>query len=217
MESPFPIDCSRLGLLGGSFDPVHVGHLIVAETLAYRLDLDHVVFLPAANPPHKAGQPLSPPEARLEMIRLSIAGVDGFSVSQADLGGEGPSYTVDMLAEIRSRVSDRTELCFLMGMDSLRDFPNWHLPGRIAELAELGVARRPGVDVSRIDIELQVPEARGRIRIINVPLIDISSSDIRDRVRTSRPFRFHVTPAVADYITGHRLYQSSPEPGSGLS
>ena len=211
MDSSFPLDCSRLGLLGGSFDPIHVGHLIVAETLAYRLNLDHVVFLPAANPPHKAGQALSPREARLEMIRLSIAGADGFSVSQADLRRPGPSYTVDMLTELQARVADRTELCFLMGMDSLRDFPNWRRPGKIAELAELGVARRPGVDVSQTDIEIQVPEARGRIHIINVPLIDISSSDIRDRARTNRPFRFHVTPTVADYILHHHLYQSSSE------
>ena len=217
MESSFPLDCSRLGLLGGSFDPIHVGHLIIADTLAYRLDLDHVVFLPAANPPHKTGQPLSSPEARLEMIRLSIAGVSGFSASEADLRREGPSYTVDMLTEIRQKVSDRTQLCFLMGMDSLRDFPNWHRPGEIAALAELGVARRPGVDVSQIDIEFQVPEARGRIQIINVPLIDIASSNIRERVRTKRPFRFHVTPAVAEYIIGNRLYESSARPGSDLS
>jgi nicotinate-nucleotide adenylyltransferase len=211
MQAATDWNCSRLGLLGGSFDPIHVGHLIVAESLAFHLELDHVVFLPAAHPPHKSGQALAPTRARLEMIRRSIDGASGFSVSAIDLDRPGPSYTSEMLDEIRQRSSHETELYFLMGMDSLRDFPTWHLPGKIAELAQLGVARRPGVDVSRIDIELQVPEARGKIHITSVPLIDISSSNIRDRVRLKRPYRFHVTPAVADYIAEQRLYLSSQE------
>ncbi len=198
-------------MLGGTFDPIHIGHLIVAEALAYRLELDHVVFLPAANPPHKSGQPLSSAEDRLEMIRRSIAGASGFSVSEADLLRPGPSYTADMLTEIRDRVSSGTGLYFLMGMDSFRDFPTWYEPGRIGELAWLGVARRPGVDVSMIDIERQVPETRDRISIVNVPLIDISSSDIRERIRIGRNYRFHVTPTVADYIQDRGLY------GAGLA
>lgn len=206
MNSSFPLDVPRLGLLGGTFDPIHVGHLIVAEALAYRLGLDHVVFLPAANPPHKSGQPLSSSSDRLEMIRLSIAGAKGFSVSQVDLQRPGPSYTADMLAEVRARVDRDTKLYFLMGMDSFRDFPSWFEPGKIGKLAHLGVARRPGVDVSMIDIERQVPETRGKIAIVNVPLIDISSSDIRERIRIGRNFRFHVAPAVADFIRENRLY-----------
>ncbi|CAN5722805.1 nicotinate-nucleotide adenylyltransferase [soil metagenome] len=209
MKRSFPLNCSKLGLLGGSFDPIHVGHLIVAEILAYRLDLDHVVFLPAANPPHKPTQEIAPGDVRLEMIRRSIDGVSGFSVSEVDLRRPGPSYTADSLAEIRDAVSENTQLYFLMGMDSLRDFPGWHKPDRVAGLARLGIARRPGVDVSRIDIERQVPEARGRIDIVNVPLIDISSSDIRDRARSSQPFRFQVVPAVAKYIIETGLYRDS--------
>ncbi len=211
MQSSFPLDVPRLGLLGGTFDPVHVGHLIVAEALAYRLNIDHVVFLPAANPPHKSGQALAPAEARLEMIRRSIAKESGFSVSQIDLKRPGPSYTADMLTNIHARVEPHTALYFLMGMDSFRDFPSWYQPQVIAELARLGVARRPGVDVSMIDVERQVPETRGKIEIINVPLIDISSSNIRDRVRTNRSYRFHVTPGVADYIEEHGLYRETTE------
>lgn len=207
MNSSIPPECSKLGLLGGSFDPIHIGHLIVAEILADRLELGHVVFLPAAKPPHKLTQSLSPGEVRLEMIRRSIDGVDGFSVSEIDLRRPGPSYTADSLEEVRKTVSRDTDLYFLMGMDSLRDFPGWHRPDKIARLARLGIARRPGVDVSRIDIERQVPEARGRIEIVNVPLIDISSSDIRDRARTGRPFRFQVMPGVADHILETGLYR----------
>ena len=194
--------------MGGTFDPIHVGHLIVAEALAYRLDIDHVVFLPAAHPPHKAGQTVAPAEARLEMIELSIASEPGFSVSRIDLRRPGPSYSADMLTDIRARVDPDTKLYFLMGMDSFRDFPSWHQPGRIGELAHLGVARRPGVDVAVIDVERQVPETRGRITIVNVPLIDISSSDVRERVRIGRPYRFHVTSPVADYIQEHSLYRN---------
>ena len=207
MNGSIPLDCSKLGVLGGSFDPIHIGHLIVAEILADRLELDHVVFLPAANPPHKPTQTLASGEARLEMIHRSIDGVDGFSVSEIDLRRPGPSFTADSLEEVRKTVSSETDLYFLMGMDSLRDFPGWHRPDKIARLAQLGIARRPGVDVSLIDIERQVPEARGRIEIVNVPLIDISSSDIRDRARTGRPFRFQVMPGVADYIRKSGLYR----------
>ena len=207
MNSSIPPDCSKLGLLGGSFDPIHIGHLIVAEILADRLELDHVVFIPAANPPHKPAQALAPAEVRLEMIRRSIDGVEGFTVSEIDLRRPGPSYTADSLEAVRNVVSSATDLYFLMGMDSLRDFPGWHRPDTIARLARLGIARRPGVDVSRIDVERQVPKARGRIEIVNVPLIDISSSDIRDRARTDRPFRFQVMPGVADYIRETGLYR----------
>ena len=207
MNNTFPPDVPRLGLLGGTFDPVHVGHLIVAEALAFRLGIDHVVFLPAAHPPHKSGQTVAPAADRLEMIRLSLAGAQGFSVSRVDLKRPGLSYTADMLTEIRARVAPTTELYFLMGMDSFRDFPGWRRPDTIGKLARLGVARRPGVDVAIIDVERQVPETRGRIEIVNVPLIDISSSDIRERVRTERSYRFHVAPAVADYIEAHGLYR----------
>jgi len=207
MVSEAALSVSRLGILGGSFDPIHVGHLVVAEILAYELDLEHVIFLPAGQPPHKPTQTLAPDADRLRMIELSIQGVPEFSASTLDLDRPGPSYTADTLEELRARTGPATELFFLMGMDSLRDFPRWHRPERIAALARLGVARRPGVDVSRREVEIQVPAARGRIDIINVPLIDISSSDIRDRVRTGRPYRFQVLPEVAAYIREAGLYR----------
>ncbi len=201
----------RLGILGGSFDPIHIGHLIVAEILAYELKLDHVLFLPAARPPHKLSQTLAPNADRIRMIELAISPVSDFSVSTIDLERPGPSYTVDTLEELRALHGPGTELHFLMGMDSLRDFTRWRQPARIAELAYLGVARRPGVDVSRREIEILVSQARGRINVINVPLIDVSSSDIRDRIRGGRPYRFQVLPEVAAYIEASGLYRRIPE------
>lgn len=210
MVSEAALSVSRLGILGGSFDPIHIGHLIVAEILAYELALEHVIFLPAGQPPHKPAQTLAPNADRLRMIELSIEGVPEFTISTLDLDRPGPSYTVDTLEQLRSLTGPAVELYFLMGMDSLRDFPGWHRPARIAELARLGVARRPGVDVSPREVEILVPAARGRIDIIDVPLIDISSSDIRDRVRTGRPYRFQVRPAVAQYIQDAGLYRQVP-------
>ncbi len=207
MVNYWPLDVSRLGVLGGSFDPIHLGHLIIAEILAYELQLDHVLFLPASQPPHKPTQTLAPDSDRSRMIELAIDSVPEFSISTLDLERPGPSYTVDTLEDLKQQASAATELYFLMGMDSLRDFPRWRNPARIAELARLGIARRPGVDVSPREVETLVPIARDRIDIINVPLIDISSSDIRDRVRTGRPYRFQVMPAVATYIQSEGLYR----------
>jgi nicotinate-nucleotide adenylyltransferase len=201
---------SRLGIFGGSFDPIHIGHLIVAEILAYRLELDHVLFLPAARPPHKPGHTLAPNADRLRMIELAIEGAPNFSVSEIDLNRPGPSYTSDTLAELREQVGHDAAFEFLMGMDSLSDFPRWYRPDQIAERARLGVARRPGVDVSARDIEILVPASQGRIDVVAVPLIDISSSDIRDRIRTGQPYRFQVMPGVAEYIRSNGLYLNEP-------
>jgi nicotinate-nucleotide adenylyltransferase len=169
-----------------------------------------VLFLPAARPPHKPGHTLAPNEDRLRMIQLAIDGVPSFSVSEIDLCRPGLSYTVETLVELRSQLDPDTTLHFLMGMDSLSDFPRWHQPDRIAELARLGVARRPGVDVSARDVEMLVPAAQGRIDIVGVPLIDISSSDIRDRIRTGQPYRFQVMPGVSEYIRSRGLYLNQP-------
>lgn len=197
----------RIGIFGGTFDPIHVGHLIVAEIMLYELGLDRIEFLPAGMPPHKPAHKPATDLDREAMIERSIAPEPRFSLNRVDTQRPGPSYTVETLQILRRNLPGDTELLFLMGQDSLRDFPTWHEPRSIAGLARLGVARRPGVDVTVSDIERAVPEAVGRIQLIDVPLLDISSSDIRERVRTGRPFRFQVAPAVADYILEHGLYQ----------
>lgn len=205
---------SRVGVFGGTFDPVHVGHLIVAEILQYELDLERIIFLPAGRPPHKPEQSLAPDHDRVEMLRLAIRRSPTFSISMIDLERPGFSYTAKSLELLAQSLPENTEMYFIMGQDSLRDFPNWHRPDLIAKQVKLGVALRPGVEVHVEDIERAVPEAAGRIEIVPVPLIGIASRDIRWRVAHGKPFRYQVLPLVADYIQEHGLYRhgSDPEP-----
>jgi nicotinate-nucleotide adenylyltransferase len=194
-------------VFGGTFDPIHVGHLIMAEILRHALRLDEVVFLPAGRPPHKPDQDVTADEHRLWMLDLAIAGAPHFSISRIDIERAGLSYTAESLAILRRSFPSDCELYFLMGQDSLRDFPNWHRPDLIARQARLGVALRPGVSVSVEQIASAVPETRGRVELVSVPLIGISSRDLRRQIRDGGPFRYQVLPDVADYIMDHQLYR----------
>lgn len=200
--------CPRIGVFGGTFDPVHVGHLIMAEIFRYALRLERVVFLPAGRPPHKPTQELVEDEHRLRMLELSLEGAPHFAISTIDIQRAGYSYTADSLALLRQTYPRDCELYFLMGQDSLRDFPTWHRPDLIARQARLGVALRPGVEVSIEEIAEAVPETRGRVELVSVPLIGISSRELREQIRLGGPFRFQVVPAVADYIVAQRLYRA---------
>ena len=200
-------DPTRIGVFGGSFDPIHVGHLIIAEIMRHRLKLSEVIFLPAGRPPHKPGQILSTAEHRLAMLALALGDSPAFSVSRIDIDRGGASYTADSLRSLRAQRQDSDELYFLMGQDSLRDFPTWQRPDWIASQARLGLAMRPRVNVALSEVEAAVPETRGRVEIVSVPLIGISSRELRATIRDHGPFRFQVVPAVADYIVTHGLYQ----------
>jgi nicotinate-nucleotide adenylyltransferase len=196
----------RVGVFGGSFDPIHIGHLIIAEILHYELRLDEVLFLPAGRPPHKPEQELAADHHRLAMLRLAISDFEGFSLSTVDLDRPGNSYTAETLQILKEQLGSSAELIFLMGQDSLRDLSKWREPDKIVERARLGVARRPHVQVSLDAIVREVPEAAGRIELVDVPLIGLSSSDIRKRIRAGDPFHFQVPHGVANYIALHGLY-----------
>lgn len=196
----------RLGIFGGTFDPIHAGHLIIAEELRYRLSLERILFLPAARPPHKTDLQISPDHDRALMLEMGIAGNTNFAVSYGDLERAGLSYTADSLGILRQQYADHV-IYFLMGQDSLRDLPNWHDPNRIARQALLGVALRPGVEVDLDRIVHQVPDAAGRIELVDVPLIQIASRTIRQRVREGRPIRYQVPREVEEYIVRHGLYR----------
>jgi nicotinate-nucleotide adenylyltransferase len=196
----------KLAIFGGTFDPVHIGHLIVAEIMRHHLGLEQVIFLPAGRPPHKPDQVLSSDADRLAMLRLATADSPAFSISTIDMDRPGASYTADTLLVLQEQAGDDCDLYFLMGQDSLRDFPTWHRPDLIAQRARLLVALRPGVTVSIPDIERAVPETRGRIELVPVPLIGVSSSEIRQSIRHGGPHRYQVLPAVSNYIEGHGLY-----------
>ena len=199
-------EARRIGVFGGTFDPVHLGHLIIAEELRYRLQLDRVLFLPARKPPHKTDREITGEELRVAMLELALADNPCFVISAVDLERAGPSFTADSL-EILWRQYPGASRYFLMGQDSLRDLPTWHDPNRIARQAYLGVALRPEV---RLDVEAvvrQVPEARGRIELVSVPLIGITSQEIRRRVREGLPIRYQVPAEVECYIVQHGLYR----------
>ena len=198
---------ARIGVLGGTFDPVHNGHLAIASSLREALDLERVVWVPAGQPPHKQGQIVSSDADRLAMLELAVAGSPVDAISRVDLDRGGPSYTADLLEILHRQFAPNT-LVFLMGEDSLRDLPAWHDPERIIRLAELAVAARPGIETDLDAIERQIPTARGRIFLAPTPEISISSSDIRRRVRDGEPIDTLVPPAVARYIADHGLYRS---------
>ncbi|MBI4408916.1 MAG: nicotinate (nicotinamide) nucleotide adenylyltransferase [Gemmatimonadetes bacterium] len=193
----------RLGVFGGSFDPPHLGHLIVAQDAALALSLDRVLFVPAAVPPHKRGQSLSAGEVRLEMTRAAIAGNPLFEASDVELTRTGPSYTIETLRELVTRTRGDAEelaLFLLMGVDQFREFHTWREPEEIARLASLAVFARAGEEIGwpGVDVAFQpVPVTR----------VDVSSTDIRRRVAAGEPIRYLVPPGVEEIIRREGLYQ----------
>jgi nicotinate-nucleotide adenylyltransferase len=197
-----------IGLLGGTFDPIHDGHLAVAAVVRAALQLAGIVFIPAGIPPHKPGQRVSPGEDRRAMVELAIAGQPGFSLSTIELDRPGPSYTVDTLAELAGEGPlARPTLEFILSAEAFAGFPTWRQPGRILELARLAVVPRAGsrpVDGAWLDGHLSA--WRERVDFVDGPLLDVSASVIRDRVRAGQSIDSLVPPAVAAYIHAHRLY-----------
>jgi nicotinate-nucleotide adenylyltransferase len=203
-------EARAIGVLGGTFDPVHNGHLHVANALRDALGLEKVVWVPAGRPPHKSGQIVSGDRDRLAMLALALAGSPHDVVSTVDLDRPGPSYTADMLELLAAEVAP-ARLLFLMGEDSLRDLPTWHEPSRILQHAELAVAARPGIETDLAALEAAIPALRGRVHLVPTPELAISSSDIRQRVRAGKSIRGLVPPAVAEYIQRRLLYRAGTE------
>jgi nicotinate-nucleotide adenylyltransferase len=199
---------TRIGIFGGTFDPPHLGHLIIATELRHALALDRVLFVPAGQPPHKAAQIVGDDRHRLAMLELALTDTPEFDVNTVDLDRRGPSYTSETLLLLQKQLQP-AELVFIMGEDSLRDLATWHRPDLIAERAELGVARRPGIEVDLPSIYSAIPAARGRVHLVEVPEIDISSRDLRRRVTRNLPVRYQVPRAVEEYIHRHGLYQEA--------
>jgi len=193
----------RIGLFGGTFDPIHVGHLIVADEIRMRCALEKVVFVPAAQPPHKRSACVASAEARAAMVSLGIRGHPCFELSAAELDRKGPSYTVDTLRQFRQEWGRQAEIFFIMGNDNVPEIAEWKSPEEIVRLCTIVVASRPGATTKPIDSAL----AR-QMRFVPVPLIEVSSSDIRRRIRCGEPYRFLVPLPVAAYIRRHGLYRS---------
>ncbi|MGQ0637431.1 MAG: nicotinate-nucleotide adenylyltransferase [Planctomycetaceae bacterium] len=199
----------RLGIFGGTFDPVHYGHLLAAEQSCEQCRLDEVWFIPAGVPPHKVAQTIAPPAARAEMLELAIAGHNRFRVDRRELQRATPCYTVDTLAEIAGEDPSR-ELYFLMGGDSLHDFLTWREPARILELARLAVVNRGGAAAPDLNALANVVGAGAtqRVQFVTIPGIDLASSDIRRRIREGKSIRYMTPRAVECYITAQGLYRA---------
>jgi nicotinate-nucleotide adenylyltransferase len=186
-----------IGLLGGSFDPIHHGHLIVAQAAVEALGLEELRFVPARMQPLKGGRHGAPAGDRAAMIAAAIAGEPRFRMDPIELGREGPSYTVDTLRTLREREPDQ-RFALLIGSDAARDLGSWREPGEIAALAEVVAFGRAGEGAGSLSHVA---------RWITVPAIEVSSTAIRERVRTGRSIRYWVPDSVASYIAAHGLYQ----------
>ncbi len=194
----------KIGFFGGTFDPVHAGHLLLAEAVRADAGLDQILFVPAAVPPHKPEGPKSGADDRLRMVRLAIEGNPGFAVEELELRRPGASYTVDTLAELQASAEWKdAEWFLLLGADMLADLPNWKNPEEIVRRAGLLVMERPGFDLGAVK-----PQFLRNAVIVGTPALGISSTLIRSRIREGRSIRYWVPAAVESFILEKRLYRT---------
>jgi nicotinate-nucleotide adenylyltransferase len=198
--------CARIGVFGGTFDPIHIGHLILAEEAWFQLKLDCIYIVPAGNPPHKQGVDLSPVEDRLRMCELATADIDYIKVSRLDADRPGPHYTSDMVRLLRKEVGPDAEIYFLMGMDSLRDLPTWHEAAWLVENCILVALSRHDVTLDWDELEAALPGVHRHVIILDMPELEIASHVLRARVRRDEPIRHQVPKAVKEYIYARGLY-----------
>ena len=198
----------RIGVLGGTFDPLHMGHLVMAEVARDRCDLDEVLFVPSGVPPHKDADIVSAGRDRYIMALLATLTHPQFSVDRTDLDRTGPSFTVDTLSHLRNEFKE-CQCYFIMGADSLLDLPNWHQPDRLLRENEIIVASRPGwrLEAAERILGSLYTEHRDRIHIIEIPGIDLSSREIRSKIARGESVRYLVPDLVLSYIDEHGLYR----------
>ena len=197
----------RIGILGGTFDPLHIGHLILAEYAQDTLDLERLLFVPAADPPHKRDEYTVPISHRLAMLERAIVDNERFEISRVDIDRPGPHYSVDMVRIIGQQYPD-AELYFVMGGDSLADLPRWHRPFDLIQQCKLAVMNRPDERALAEIHESILPGLAERVVLIEAPLVGISSTLIVERVRQGKSIRYLVPDVVRHYIFQHRLYET---------
>jgi nicotinate-nucleotide adenylyltransferase len=209
----------RLGILGGTFNPPHLAHLVCAQEAHRELALDRVLLIPAAIPPHKPVEQEPGAEHRLQMCRLAVGDDERFQVSDVELRREGPSYTVDTLEGLSAH-SPNDELVLILGGDIAAGLPEWHRPERVLELATVAIAQRRGTPRGKVQQALATLRGSERARLFEMPRIEISSTMVRHRVGTGLPIRYFVPDQVLDYIEREGLYRSdvpamaAPQPAS---
>jgi nicotinate-nucleotide adenylyltransferase len=199
----------KIGMLGGTFDPVHMGHLIVAEEARESLNLSEILLVPAGQPLLKPAHPITPAEHRLQMLRLAIADKPYFKVSPIEVEWPGPSYTVETIAKLRGQYSSGDEIFFILGWDSLSQLPEWREPSRLIKMCYLVAVPRPGYPRPDLKaLEGVIPGLTERVVFMDKPWIDISASAIRERAARGMSLRHLVPEPVAEYIRQHKLYST---------
>ncbi|MBA7650469.1 Nicotinate-nucleotide adenylyltransferase [subsurface metagenome] len=197
----------NIGVLGGTFDPIHNGHLIVAEEARARVNLAETLFVPAGQPWLKTDRPISAVEHRVEMVRLAIADKPYFKLSTVDIDRAGASYTIDTIADLQGQIGAEDELFLILGWDSLAELPQWHEPSQLITMCRLVVVPRPGYPRPKLKkLEASIPGISQRVMVMDGPEIDISASLVRERVVKGLYVRHLVPEPVNRYIKQHKLY-----------
>lgn len=204
----------RVGLFGGTFDPIHYGHLVIAGDARAYLGLDRVYFAPAFQPPHKPRGSYSAFEHRVSMVELAIKSNPRFALSLIESRLPVPSYTVDTVRAFRQELSAGTALYFIMGMDSLADILSWHKPDELLQLCRIVVAERAGYQVDIAFLESKLPGLRESLELIDTPELSISSTDLQRRIRQGLPVRYQLPVRVEQYIRRQNLYGQKGEAGT---
>jgi nicotinate-nucleotide adenylyltransferase len=197
----------KIGYLGGTFDPPHVGHLIIAKEALYQLDLDAVLWLITPDPPHKLTKEITPVPIRLDMLRLMLNKYSEFAVSEVDIQRSAPHYAADSV-EILSQEQPNTDLVYIIGADSLQDLPGWYEPDRfLAAIEQLAVAPRPGYEPDLMALDRQISGLKEKIVFLNEVSLEISSRLIRNRIKQGAGYSHFLTEEVAAYIDQNQLYR----------
>jgi len=197
-----------IGILGGTFDPVHVGHLRIAEGARVRLELSRVLFVPAGQPRLKADEAIASPIHRVEMVRRAIAGSPYFELSTVEVDCPGPSYTVDTIAILQQQLGAEASFFFLLGWDSLAELPRWKEPGSLVQMCRLVAVPRPDFSPPNLEaLESSIPGVTQSVVLLDMPLVDVSSSDIRKRVAKGLSIQGLVPGDVEEYIKEQQLYR----------
>ena len=197
----------RIGIFGGTFDPPHLGHLILASEAHVQLKLRRLLWVLTPIPPHKMNRPISSLDDRLAMVKLALNDERSFELSNIEIERPGPHYTLDTIRVFSSQYPN-ADLILLLGGDSLRDLPTWHRPpDLVAACRQIGVMRRPGDSIDMASLEKKIPGLKDKVKFVEAPLLEIASSEIRRRATRGLPFKYYLFPAVYQYIQKNNLYK----------
>ncbi len=198
----------RIGIFGGTFDPPHIGHLILASEALDQLKLDKVMWLVTADPPHKQDQFISPVTDRISLVRAALKGNPSFEISRVEIDRPGPHYALDTVKILKEQYPE-AELIYLIGADSLRDLPTWHKPEELIDQIDgLGVMRRHDIELDMRELDARFANLAKKLKFIDTPLVEISSSQIRERAAQGRPYRYFVPYDVYEFIEKRQLYRN---------